>query len=488
MDEIEKKAHLLRRFGLGSGHFAMKDVIAKTSAQVVDQMLNDQQIPEKFPVSFWEFAAQPDGKVESNSYVLGGWWALRMLMTQRPFQEKLTLFWHDHFAIQTEKVYEAPMVAGYLEVLRAKGRGKFRDLLKTVMKQGAMLMYLDGNISNRLHPNENLAREILELFTMGEGSGYTETDVKELSRALTGWTLHYMGLYTDEPYERTRDRAIKARMSINNFCFVPALHDNGQKTILGKSARFAGDNALDWICDQPQTARYICGKLWTWFAYPNPEPAVINALVEAWKKSDGDIRTVLATIVKRPEFWTDQAVSSMPKSPVDWYVSMYRSLNLAPILVALRGTPVSDLTPIRKELRDAGNGLHYLMGLQGQSLLNPPDVAGWEGGESWLTSDNFVRRVSSSDALFWGGGEERPMAVLVSNLIKAEFRPASAEDIASAFPKMFGLQVSDALRNTLSTTCEAAGGMKAFETKNGTANLFARLGRVAFAAPESQLC
>lgn len=484
MDEQARVAHALRRFGLGAGYLAERAFAGKTGTQVVEHLLNDNKLDEGFPVSYWEFAAQPDGKVESGSYLLGGWWALRMLITKRPFQERLTLFWHDHFAIQYEKVYEAPMVAEYLDVLRDKGRGKFADLLKAVIKQGAMLMYLDNHVSNRLHPNENLAREVLELFTMGEGGGYSETDVRELSRALTGLTLHYLGSYRDEPYELTRMTAVKARMALSNVCFVPALHDDGQKVILGKRSKFTPEEALDLVASHPATARYICGKLWTWFAGGSPTDKELMALTTEWKRTDGDIKSVLSVTSRQPRFWTAR---SAPKSPVDWYVPIYRALGLTPALLGLRGQPTSDLSPIRNELREAGNGLHYLMGVQGQSLLNPPDVAGWEGGEAWLSSDNFIRRVASSGMLFWGGGDARPLAVQTASLLRNNFSPATNEAVALGFMRLFDFEAEDAVRAVMVAEAERLDALKVLSTPNGSANVFARLSRIIFATPSAQL-
>ena len=487
MNELEKSAHLLRRFGLGAGHYELSRYPGGSKA-TLEALLSDDKSPDGLGIDPWQFLTQPDGKLETGSYHLGPWWALRMVLTKTPMTEKLTLFWHDHFALEGDKVGEAPMMRAYLETLRTKGRGKFRDLLKAVITQGAMLLYLDGHISHKTRPNENLAREVLELFTMGEGSGYTETDIKELARALTGWSMHYMGSYLDEKYEVTKKRADGARMAMSNACYVPALHDDGGKTILGKSGRFTAEEALDLIASHPKTAEYICGKLWTFFAYADPAPTVISKLTAVWKKTDGDIRSVLRAISEQPEFWADRCVRQMPKSPVDWTIAGFRSMGLHEPLMAKHKTPVPDSTPIEKELRDLGNTAYYLMQQQGLQLLYPPNVAGWNWGAGWIGADTSAKRFKSGDGFFWTGGETRPYAVQTAAKIKKDFKVTDPTSLVEAFLSIFDGVVTPEQRASLIATCEKRGGVKALDDKNQAAGLFAGMSRVLFAVPQYQLC
>lgn len=486
MTERERKAHLLRRFSFGAGTCELERYPA-TSAATLQKLLSEDTSPDTFMISPWQFLAQADGKLDTNSYLIGPWWALRMVMTSRPLTEKLTLFWHDHFAIEAEKVFEAPTMASYLEILRAKGRGKFRDLLKAVMSQGAMLWYLDGHVSHKTKPNENLAREIFELFTMGEGAGYTENDVRELARAITGWSMHYMGSYMEMPYEKVKERADGARMAINNVCYVPALHDDGVKTILGKSQRFNWDEALDLIAGHPATAKYICAKLWSFFAYPDPEDAVLVRLTDAWRKSDGEIRAVLKAIADAPEFWGPRCVRTLPKSPADWVVGMFRSLDLAKVMHALYEAPKEEVTPIRKELRDSANAVYYLMQQQGLQLLFPPDVAGWNWGRGWLSADTSAKRIRSADPIYWGGGDGRPIAVHTAALLKSKFKVTDSSSLVDGFLALIDAQLAVDQRAVLVDRCEKLGGLAAMEHKDRAANLLATLSRLIGAAPEYQL-
>lgn len=485
MDEREKTAHVLRRLGLGAGQQELRRY-SKGSKAAIETLLNDDKVDDGYSLDPWRFMMQEDGKLETGSYTAGPWWALRMVLTKAPAKEKLTLFWHDHFALDGDKVGEGPTMLAYLEVLRSKGRGKFRDLLKAVMTQGAVLQYLDGQTSHRIRPNENLAREVFELFTMGEGSGYTERDIKELARALTGWSMHYMGNYLDEKYEVTKKRADENRMALQNFCYVPALHDEGQKTILGKSANFTGVAALDWLADQPQTAKYICTKLWTYYAYADPAPALIEKLMAAWKKSDGDIRTVLRAITQQPEFFSDKAVHAMPKSPADWVVANFRAMDLRDPMLKDH-VPGKEGKPIEKNLRDLGNTAFYLMSQQGMQLLYPPNVAGWNWGTGWIGADTSVKRIKSSDGFFWSGGESRPYAIRTSALLK-ERQVADPASLVDGFLEIFDARISAEQRASLVGICEKRGGVKALDHKDQSAALFASISRALFACPEYQLC
>jgi len=487
MSESDKVRHLLRRFGLGGGRYQAKPYIAMGFKKAVDALLHDDEGGSEFPISPWEFGAQKDGKIDSGAYQLAGWWSLRFMMTKRPLEEKLTLFWHDHFALDAEKIYELPTMAGYLEVLRTKGRGKFRDLLHAVFKQGAMYVFLDNEASNRMHPNENFARELFELFTLGIGN-YTEKDIQETARALTGWSTHYLGTGFNMDYETLRMQAVKNNLSLNNVCYVPAIHDAGEKTIFGVTKAWTAEDVLDAVADHPKTIRYISKKLWEWFAYENPTEATIDKLERAWKSSKGEIRAVLQAIVNAPEFWSDGCVGKMPKSPVDFTIGMFRSLDMADDLLKLRGTPTNTFAPINQELRDLGGGLFYLMSLQGMRILFPPNVAGWDWYDAWINSSISSQRMNMSGNLFYGGGKDRIYAVRMAAKLKEDDKVTTPEQLVAGFADILDIPLDDASKIVLANACTKYGGVKALDNKDAAASLFARLGKVAFAMPQAQLC
>jgi len=358
MTEREKVAHVLRRLGLGAGRIEVRRYESLGWKGTVDALLKDDKVDEKFPISPYEFIAQPKGNLDTSAGRMSDWWALRLMMTRRPFQEKLTVFWHNHFALDAEKVNEAPTMLGYLDVLRKQGRAKFRDLLHGVVKQGALLVYLDNHTSNRIHPNENFARELFELFTLGVGH-YTEHDIKESARAFTGWSLHYLGTGMNAKYDQLRDSAARNKLALYNFCIAPAVHDDGVKTVLGKTGRLNGDDVLDLAASHAATSQFICKKLWSWFAYPDPEKAVVDRLAAVWKKSDGDIASVIRAMTEAPEFWSAKCVGQMPKSPLDFTVSMFRVIDAGDTILKARGTPVDEFTPLPAEVRQAGSSLNF---------------------------------------------------------------------------------------------------------------------------------
>lgn len=487
MNEAQRIAHLLRRFGIGAGSQQLQPYLAKGFERAKDAILNDERIDEQFPISHWHYATQEDKKVDANAYHVGGWWALRMMMTRRPFQEKMTFFWHDHFALDAEKISEAPTMLAYLETMRTQGRGNFETLLKQVVHQGALFASLDNHVSNRILPNENFARELLELFTLGEGH-YSEKDVREVSRAFTGWSMHYVGIGLEIPYETLRDRMTANKLAMLNACYVPALHDDGSKTILGKSGNFDGDDVMKQLANHPTTAHTLCGKLWAFFGSSKPHAGVIDRMAATWLKSNGHIKSVLKTMVDDPAFWSPECVRQLHKSPIDFTVGLFRDFGWHDIMLQLFGKPKGDFEPLKKELREAGGGLHYLMSQQGLSLLFPPDVAGWDWGESWVTTDNLIRRRTLADVIFWGGGDDRPFSVYLANHMKTIAKVQSTEGLVDVYCAFFDVPTTDQQKQTLVSACESKGGLKALDNKDSAANLFASISKLAFAIPEFHLC
>ncbi len=483
----QKIRHLLRRFGIGAGRYIREPYEKLGYEGTVRNLLYDDTIDEGFPISPWEFATGDDGKLDPAAYRLASWWGLRLLMTKRPLQEKLALFWHDHFALDYEKVAELPTMAGYMDAIRTHGRGKFKDLLKAVFYQGSLYIYLDNHSSNRILPNENFARELFELFTMGVGN-YSEKDIQEAARALTGWSVHYLGTGIDIRYEVLREKASKAKLAMLNTCYVPGIHDDGQKTILGVTKNFDAEQLLDLVADHPATAKYICTKLWNWFASMDPNPAVVERMVKTWKQSDGNIRAVLRTIVDSPEFWSAECIGQLPKNPVDYTAGLFRAFDLGPDLLKAHGKPNDELTPIPKSMRDGGGGLHYLMTLQGMSLLLPPNVAGWDWGEAWLTTDSLLKRVQLSGIIFWGGGEARPFAVKLAAKMVSEDKVQTPTDIVNVLADVLDVPVSKDRHAVLVDACTKAGGVAALANKDQAANMFARVSQIMFGIPEFQLC
>jgi len=323
-------------------------------------------------------------------------WLQRMATGPRPLQEKLTLFWHGHFATSAVKVKNPYFMWRQIDTFRQKGTGNWLDLLEAAATDPAMLIWLDQAQSRQAHPNENFARESMELFALGEGH-YTEKDVTEAARAMTGWSL-------DRPSE--------------SYIYRPRIHDNGVKTVLGKTGNLDGHDVLEIIVAQPQAARFITGKLWKFFASDNPPDAELaEALADNFRSGGNNFAPFLRTLFSCEEFYAKEVMNNQIKSPVQWLISSVRLLqrDLPPSIVS---------TQMIKSL--------------GQDLLLPPNVKGWDGGLSWITTNTLLARYNQAAILVMGEGnlgatgERRAGKVAErANEMARQLRPADVEKIIS---------------------------------------------------------
>jgi hypothetical protein len=306
------------------------------------------------------------------------WWANRMLTSPRPLQEKMALFWHGHFASNEAKVRDYRKLLGQLEIFQKQGTGNFRDLTVAVAQHPAMLSFLDAGVNVKGAANENFAREIMELFTMGVGN-YTEKDIREAARAFTGWN------YVDLKFVVNKDQ-----------------HDDGEKTFLGKTGRFDGVQVIDLILQQPVTADYIAGKIYRYLVREDLSPQLQKQLGAVLRDAKYEIAPLLEKIFLSRDFYSEASVGTQLKGPVQLAVSTYRKLGQK----SLPGVPDFNLAT----------------GALGQQLFAPPTVAGWAGGQSWITPGlllergNFARDILFPDISFLppdrytGGGEVRRVA------------------------------------------------------------------------------
>ncbi len=386
-------SHLLERAGFGASPQEVAQFARMTPQQAVQTLVRYQRIPDKF-VPFEDSGSHDDGlepfassrpaatdlakasgeslgvkvKPSGNRRVqqvadrylywlrasrlethrLGYWWANRMLSTPRPLQEKLTLFWHGHFATSEEKVRDYRKLLIQNETLRKNANGKFRDLLIAVAKDPAMLAFLDAGVNVKGAPNENFAREIMELFTMGVGH-YTETDIKEAARAFTGWN-----------YDKLK------------FVVNPAQHDDSIKTVLGRSGRFDGEQVIDILLAQPATADFIAAKLYRYFVREDLSPELQNQLGQLLRDSRYDIAVFLETVFLSNDFYSQASIATRIKPPVELLISTYKKM-------ALKSVPgIPDFNEQTEML--------------GQKLFYPPNVAGWAHGRSWITPGLLLAR------------------------------------------------------------------------------------------------
>jgi uncharacterized protein (DUF1800 family) len=281
------------------------------------------------------------------------WWLRRMAESPRPLQEKLALFWHGHFACQYSILdQQSYLMVRQNQMFRQHAAGPFEALLRGLVHDATMIRYLNNDANTKGKPNENLAREIMELFSMGVGN-YTEEDIREASRALTGYTFDRSG---------------------GEFRFVKASHDEGTKTIWGRSGNWSGDDLVDLILQQPATARFVARKLFVFFAHENPDEATIDRLASVLRESRYTISVMLENLFTSEEFYGERSRGTQIKSPVQLVVGTVRALGV----------------------RDVDYG--FLAGAvrnMGQELLEPPNVKGWDGGRTWIDANRIFHRYNA---------------------------------------------------------------------------------------------
>jgi uncharacterized protein (DUF1800 family) len=362
--ERERVQLLLWRAGMGATPAQVDAATAKGYTQAVEDIVT---YPDELasPPSLPPFPAQPkDEKTltgdqrtqlrqainQANQQGIRAatlWWTNLMRTSDRPLQENLALFWHNHFATANDKVRRPDFMVRQNQLFRSQGAGKFVDLLIAVSKDPAMLHWLDGQTNVKGHPNENWAREVMELFTLGIGN-YTEQDVREGARASTGWTVADDGTVT----------------------FVSKRFDDGTKTILGQTGAFNLDDFSRLLAARPETAHYVSSKLFRWFVGDKPTDADLQPMLDAWNRTGGEIRSVLRALFLSDSFTPERAAGAHIKNPAAWTVGAVRGL----------------------EANVADEEIARMMDAQGMRLFYPPNVGGWPSGPAWISPSSQVLR------------------------------------------------------------------------------------------------
>ena len=287
------------------------------------------------------------------------WWLERMSNGPAPLLEKMTLFWHGHFATSIQKVKDAYWMWLQNDTLRQNAFGNFAALTKKISRDPAMMIYLDLQQSRQEHPNENWARELMELFTVGIGN-YTEQDIREAARAFTGYRLD---------------------MTNQQFRFARFQQDKSNKTFMGQTGPLDGDKIIDLLVQQPACARFIGRKLWQFFVEDDPTPTTLGAVAKTIRSHNFEMKPVLQEVFSSAEFYSDRVIRGQIKSPVQFLVQTARMLDapLPPAAVAQNG-----------------------MRQMGQILFAPPNVKGWDGGKSWITTSTLLFRYNFANYLING--------------------------------------------------------------------------------------
>ena len=364
-------AHLLRRAGFGGTPAEIDALYAKGSVEAAVSSLVDY---DSVSTASYEAALAARAYNLLSTRGIQQWFLDRMTYSPRPLEEKMTYFWNLHWTSGISKVKGVTLILNQNKTERLHAMGKFDDLAVAISQDPAMLVWLDNAQSRAQHPNENYARELMELFTLGVDSGYTQSDVTQVARALTGWTV--------QNYTRADN--------FNGATFVdnPAFHDGGIKTILGQTGAWNGYDAiriiLNWAdAGGTKSGRFLSAKLWTFFAYPDPPGYVVDQLGAVFDSSGHSIREVVRAILLSPEFYEEHTRGAWVRSPVEYAVSQVRMLE---------GTT------------DFSAAVNALAGM-GQSLFDPSDAKGWSWGTAWMNTGTVFARASLANGLATNRGQ-----------------------------------------------------------------------------------
>ncbi len=445
--DLAAAAHLARRAGFSGSLDELSGMVEQGFEATLDGLIDfeavdDSEMEAALAARDYQFTrVNQNGMLQPNGLNLQRWWFFRMINSRRQLLEKMTLFWHDHFATSLGVVRfvngsQEPLMLVQNRVLREHALGNFKEMVRAVARDPAMIIWLNNFENVKGSPNENWARELMELFTMGEGNGYTEDDIQEAARAFTGWSL-----------VRPRQDFFGGRAL--TFQFYPNEHDEGPKTVLGQTFQAPpgqegiqdGDRVIDIIFEQPQVADFITRKLWEFFVYPQPDDQVIAPLAQLFRESGYEMKPLMRAIFEHPHFLSKKAYRAKIKSPVELICGAFREM------------AVSDPDNLGR--------LVEFFGL-GQSLFLPPDVGGWTSDAGWVNTGTILGRfnfftffTSNRGVVTLPGAGDQPIRNPARDQIDVQafleqYQPLSSSDVIALFAEaMVQGDISDDSRQAL---------------------------------------
>ena len=462
-ESLQLMAHLLRRAGAGASREELEAYVARAYEDVVDDLVN----PERFPDTDDDLLLRyfPALVNSDTPMVWSGRWIYRMVNTRQPLREKMALFWHHVFATAWFKAEHGPSIPTHIQMLRDHGLSNMRELLLALSRDPAMIYWLDNCENHGATPNENFGRELLELFSMGIGA-YSEDDIKNAAYAFTGWTFEQpIPLYPYGGYG-------------SKFRYRDEDHDDREKTFLGETGRFNGEDIIDIIVRQEATARFIVRHMFNFFVADEPQVAAwsiqppadtagVDALVKVFLDSDGNLREVMRALFLSDSF--KNARFSRVKCPAEF---------------------VAGTLKLSGELREPEPQLwklHSAMAAMGQTLMDPPSVEGWHTGKEWIDGGTLMERVNF--AVEHVGDASRPGVRDIVDRLAAGGGSLSAEAFVDSCLDLAGpLDVDEATRSTLLELAEKDGEIRfdSAEERERAASRVARMLSLIVAAPEYQ--
>ena len=422
--DIALMAHLMRRAGFGATREELEARVAKGYQATVEELLHpeEQEPVDRYDLLRYHPWTWRPGTVQGMGSTD---WLYHMVNTNRPLEEKMVLFWHQVFATGVSKVDHYDEILTMVSMFRDRGMGDYRELLVQLAQNPAMIYWLDNYENHSDAVNENWGRELLELFSMGVGN-YTEVDVRECSRAFTGWTI--TPKLARGPYGRFDWF----------FEYKEGDHDDGEKTFLGHSGRLNGEDIIDIVCQQPATARFISRHLYNffvadeaqvpaWLVTPPRDPLAIDTLAKAFTESKYDMRSVLGVLFNS-DFFKNARFAKM-KSPAEVVVGTLR-------LVGGFEFPAPGIGDMSRQTA-------YM----GQDLLNPPSVEGWHTGTEWINSGSLMRRVNFTADMV--GDVSRPGVRSIINRLKTQGDVSPEGFVDTCLDLMGPLEVNEGTRREL---------------------------------------
>ncbi len=427
-------AHLLRRAGFGASRKELERYAAQGYDATVEELLH----PEDAPPALEDEDLIRRYHVDQNSLIYvescQAYWLYRMINTRRPLEEKIALFWHQVFATGYTKLNQPKAILKQVEMFRRHGLGSFRNLLLEISRDPAMIFWLDNKDNHKDAVNENYGREILELFSMGVGN-YTEDDVRQCSRAFTGWTIRNASLHASRV---SRDSVWPYGRLDWQFQYLSEDHDDGEKAFLGEHGNFDGEEVIEIICNNPATARFVARHLYNFFVEDEAQvPAwqtvapkdqdAINLLAAELMERDYDIRAVLRVLFHSDFF--KQSAFRRVKSPVEMVVGSAR-------LSGSFGFP---------EVEDINLG--FQANFMGQSILDPPSVEGWHTGTEWINTAGLVNRINFAVGLL--SDRNKPGVRYIIDRIREQGSLSPPQFVAECLDMMGGIAPSELTRREL---------------------------------------
>ena len=454
-------AHLARRAGAGATPAELDALQDRPYEELVEQLIappGEADADDDLVFRYFPSLANSD-----TPWLWSARWIYWMVNSESPLREKMALFWHHVFATAWFKSEHGPSVAPHIQMFRDHGLANMRGILLELSRDPAMIYWLDNCENLNGAPNENYGRELLELFSMGVGN-YTEDDIKAAAYAFTGWTFEQpIPLYPHGGYPA-------------QFKYVPGLHDDSEKTFLGQTGRWNGEDIIDIIVRQPATGRFIGRHLYNFFVADEPgvsawsvqeprDPDAVQTLADAFAESDGDIRSVMRVLFNSDFF--KNARYQRVKCPAEWVAGAYK-------LSGRLGTPSAEMW-----------NLHTQLGAMGQSLMDPPSVEGWHTGKEWIDGGTLMERINFASKLV--SDTSSPVIQDLTDRLQSAGASGPEDLVDAALDYAGPLDVSDATRAAL---VDAAGGAEIGfdddQARAATAEQAASILRLVIASPEYQ--